>query len=263
MQSRFFALLGAALLAPILASAQAWVHIGPTGSPGGTSSPGGLYPEARSTISVRELNVPGKARKSFDKGSRLLDSGDAAASVPEFQRAIADYRFFSEAYYQLGRAQLSLGLSQDAAQTFTKAIEVSAGRFALPYFALSMALCQQNNFAEGDTVAKTGLSLEPTSLLGQFALSWAEVGLGRTALAEKTLSEVLRRKTDFREARLLLVELHFRAGDLRAMLDDVEGYLKLDATSPVSARLRALRENTLQSLAESGSTPQLVDKDKP
>ncbi|HYL62614.1 MAG TPA: tetratricopeptide repeat protein [Candidatus Methylomirabilis sp.] len=263
MQSRSLALFSAVLLAPTLVSAQTWVQIGPAGSPSATAGAGSTKPAGRYTISVRELSVPEKARKLFDKGSRLLDSGNAAASVPEFQRAIAEYRFFAEAYYELGRAQLTLGLGQDATEAFSKAIETSDGRFALPYFALSMVLCQQNNFAEGDTVAKTGLSLEPSSLLGQFSFSWAELGLGRTAIAEKSLREVLQRKPDFREARLLLLEIHRRTSNLPDLLEDIEAYLKLDSTSAISARLRTLRENAAHFLARAENKPPLEANAQP
>lgn len=263
MRSKFLALLGAVLVAPILTSSQTWVQIGPVRPQSDRTSAGVANPPARFTISVRELNIPRKARKLFDKGSRLLASGNAAASVPAFQQAVAEYRFFTEAYYELGRAQLTLGLGQDAADAFSKAIEVSDGRFALPYFALSLALCEQNNFAEGDTVAKAGLSLEPGSLVGQFSLSWAELGLGRNAFAEKTLREVLQRKADFREARLLLLEIHRRTNNLADLLEDIDAYLKLDDASPTSARLRILRENTVQSLAKAGNQSPLVANAQP
>lgn len=248
MQSRLLALLFTALFTPILLSAQTWAATAPN-SPTDAST-GSVISTERYTISVRELSVPEKARKSFDKGTRLLDGGNAAASIPEFQRAVADYRFFAEAYYQMGRAQMALGQAQDATDAFSKAIEASDGRFALPYFALSMLLCQQDKFAEGDTVAKTGLSLEPNSLTGQFSLGWAELGLGRVAVAEKTVREVLRRKADFRQARLLLVEIHRRTKNFPELLTDIEAYLKLDSASPVSARLRTLRDSARQSLTQ-------------
>lgn len=261
MQSRLAALFFTALFTPLLLSAQTWVQTIPNSPADGSAN--SMISTDRYTISVRELSVPQKARKSFDKGTRLLDGGNAAASIPEFQRAVADYRFFAEAYYQMGRAQMSLGLAEDASDAFSKAIEASDGRFALPYFALSMLLCQQDKFAEGDTVAKTGLSLDPNSLTGQFSLGWAELGLGRVAVAEKTVREVLRRKADFRQARLLLVEIHRRTKDFPELLTDIEAYLKLDGSSPTSARLRTLRDSARQSLARSVSESTLAGQVQP
>lgn len=261
MQSRLVALLFTALFTPILLPAQTWVQTIPTSPADGSAN--SMISTDRYTISVRELSVPQKARKSFDKGTRLLDGGNAAASIPEFQRAVADDRFFAEAYYQMGRAQMSLGLAEDASDAFSKAIEASDGRFALPYFALSMLLCQQDKFAEGDTVAKTGLSLDPNSLTGQFSLGWAELGLGRLVIAEKTVREVLRRRADFRQARLLLVEIHRRTKDFPELLTDIEAYLKLDGSSPTSARLRTLRDSARQSLARSVSESTLAGQVQP
>ena len=90
-------------------------------------------------MSVRQLGIPEKARKSFEKGTQLLLRGNAARSIPEFKRAIVEYPSYYEAYYQLGTAQLELGLGQDAADAFTKSIQLSAGTFARSYFALSFA----------------------------------------------------------------------------------------------------------------------------
>ena len=261
MRSRFLALFPAALLTPVLASPQTWVRINPAALPSAAIDATSLG--GRNTISVRELSVPQKARKSFEKGMHLLAAGNAAASVAEFQLAVAEYRFFSTAYYELGKAQLTLGLGQEAADAFTKAIQASDGRYALPYFALSMVLCQQNNFAEGDTVAKSGLSLEPDSLIGQFSLSWAELGLGRPAVAEKTLRDVLQRKPDFREARLLLLEIHQRGDNLPALLEDIEAYLNVDSSSPTSAQLRRLRESALRFPQQSGNKQPLVANAQP
>lgn len=215
------------------------------------------------SVSVRELSIPGKARKSFEKGIQLLAGGNAAGSIAEFTRAIAQYPSFYEAYYQLGAAQLNLGLGQDAADAFSKSIQVSDGRFAPPYFALSMVLSHESNFAEGDTLAKVGLSLEPGSLIGQFSLAWAELGLGHMGFAEKTLRGVLQRNPDFREARLLLLQAHHQQNNLPALIEDVEAYLKLDSDSAMSTRLRTAREDALRTLAQPSGKPLVAANAQP
>jgi tetratricopeptide (TPR) repeat protein len=261
--SRFFALVLAGLFAPSLVPAQ-------TSSSSYRSealSEGALSGErdliAANTVSVRELSIPEKARRSFQKGTLLLAAGNSTGSIVEFKRAIAAYHSYYEAYYQLGEAQLTAGSSQEATDAFSKSIELSGGRFARAYFALSLMLSHDKNFAEAGTLAKTGLSLEPGSLLGQFSLSWAEMGLGRTASAEKILREVLQRKQDFREARLLLTEIHRRQNNFPELLSDVDAYLKLDSTSPASAQLRTLRDYALQSLGQPGNKTSVATNTQP
>lgn len=264
MQSRFAVVLLVVVSLPFLSSAQTWNRgdrppLQPSESPI-VNPPKG---EPGDTVSVRDLIIPEKARRSFEKGTRMLAAGDAEASIAEFKRAISAFHNYYEAYYQMGTAQVFLGLPQEAEDAFNKSIQLSDGRFAMPYFGLSMVLCHENNFGEGDTLAKTGLSLSPNSLIGQFSLGWAELGLGRLTLAEKTLHEVLQRKPNFPEARLLLLEIHRRQSSLPELVDDIEAYLKLDTTSPTSVQLRALRELALHALMQSGNLPPVPPPPKP
>ena len=48
--------------------------------------------ENASSVSVRELTIPDKAREAYNKGIRQADADDWAGSVPNFQRAIKSFR---------------------------------------------------------------------------------------------------------------------------------------------------------------------------
>ncbi|HYA97117.1 MAG TPA: carboxypeptidase regulatory-like domain-containing protein [Methylomirabilota bacterium] len=200
------------------------------------------------TVSVHELKIPGDARKDFEKGMELLARGDSGGSIAQFERAIVAYPAYYEAYYRLGTAQLDLGRGDQAGEAFEKAITASDGRFAAAYFALGLVLCKRSNFVRAETLAESGLSLEPASILGEFALAWAEVGLGRLADAEFAAREVAQRKPDFAEAHLLLAEIHRRENKLEALVDDLDGYLALDGTSLRSAQMRVMRDLAVRSL---------------
>jgi len=215
------------------------------------------------TVSVHELSIPGKARKAFDKGVRLRMKNDAAGSIAEFQRAVEAYPSYYEAYYQIGNAQLDLEHGGEAAAAFSSAIRVSDGQFAKGYFALALVLCKEGNFSEADTLAKTGLSLEPSATLGELALGWAELGLGRLSIAEKALREALAQKADVREARLLLLETHRRESKLPELVEDVDAYLKLDASSAMSGQLRKLRDEAQARMGKTDDKGAIVARTQP
>src|SRR5713101_5391909 len=212
------------------------------------SGPGATARERGMVVSVRELSIPGKARKAFEKGLRRLQKKDAAGSLVEFERAISAFPSYYEAYFKLGIAQLDLDRGIEAAQAFRKSIELSKGRYAVAYFALGFLLCHGNNFAAAEHLIQSGLSLDPASIAGQYSLAWAELGLNRLAEAEKAVREVLRHKTSFAEARLLLAEIHRRQKNFPALVADLDIYLKLDSDSPRSAQLRILRDKLQQAL---------------
>jgi tetratricopeptide (TPR) repeat protein len=206
--------------------------------------------EMSATVSVRELSIPEKARKAFAKGLKRFADKDMAGSLAEFQRAVAAFPSFYEVYYEMGRAQVALGHSIEATEAFAKSIELSDGKFAAPYFGLGILLCGEKKFDEADTVAKTGLSLEPASIIGQFSVSWAELGLGRLGVAEKMLREVIGRQATFMGSYLLLMQIHLRQKNFAALIDDVDAYLKIDGTSAKSAQLRELRVYALRNMAD-------------
>lgn len=215
------------------------------------------------TVSVRELKIPGKARKAFVKGMQMMAAKNPGGSIAEFKKAIVEYPAYYEAYYRLGAAELDLEQGAEATEAFLKAIELSEGHYAAAYFALALVLCHDNRFAEADTLAKTGLSLEPDSSIGQFALGWAELGLGRLATAEKEIRGVLQRRSDFREGWLLMVEIHRRGSHLPELVLDVDAYLKLDASGAPSGPLRRLREEAQRTMAQSDDKTAVIAATQP
>lgn len=231
-------LLGACLVLPLLSRAQS--------------------PEASNIVSVRELSIPPKALHAFQKGVELLAKRDPAGSLLHFQRAVAEFANFYEAYYKMGVADLKLWRVADAEQAYRRSIELSGGKYAQPLLALGVLLGYERNFAEAEEVTRKGLELDPTSWAGYYSLGCALFGLDRLEEAQKSVHEALRWKTDSSEAQLLLADIHNRQRDYRAVLNDLDVYLKLDPDSPVSAKARALRDSAQRALAESQSTAALV-----
>src|SRR3984957_19744256 len=127
-------------------------------------------PMPRAVVSVRELSIPSKAVREFQKGIDCLKKEDASGSLPHFERAIADFDNFYEAYFEIGIADLALSRITDAEVALRKSVNMSAGQFADPLFALGGILIKQNKFVEGERVLRGALNLNPTSWAGNFCL---------------------------------------------------------------------------------------------
>lgn len=79
------------------------------------------------TASVRELQIPEKARKAFEKGvHQLVEQERPNRSVSYFQEAIALYAYYDEAYLQLSLAYLDQGQVAAAQKTLEDALSVNA-----------------------------------------------------------------------------------------------------------------------------------------
>jgi tetratricopeptide (TPR) repeat protein len=213
-------------------------------------------------VSVQELQMSGKARKAFDKGAGLLQKGDAAGSLSYFHQAIAEYPGHYKAYYNLGIAHYRLGHIADAEQAFQKSIDLTGGAYGPSHFAMGMVLCQERDFQQAETVIQRGLEVDPGSATGKYFLGWAQFALNRLVDAEKSVQQALSRKASFAEAYFLLARIHLRQNNSRAVVQDLNAYLKLDPPDPGNAQARALLEKTQQAMDQNTDLA-FVDLAKP
>jgi tetratricopeptide (TPR) repeat protein len=210
-------------------------------------------PESPHAVSVRELSIPPKAHHAFQKGVERLAKDDAAGSLPNFQRAVADFKTYYEAYFEIGVAELKLWRLADSEQALRKSIELSGGKYADPLFALGAVLTYQGKFTEGEGILREALDLNPTSWAGHYCLGWALFALDRLQDAEKSLHEALRWKSDSPETHLLLADIHHRQRDYPALLRDLDEYRKLEPDSPINDKVRDRRDEAEKAILKSQS----------
>jgi tetratricopeptide (TPR) repeat protein len=172
-----------------------------------------------------------------------MAKNDPAASLAHFQQAVEEYAGYYEAYDRIGAADLKLWHIPEAEQAFRKAIEVSGGQYAHSLLALGAILDQREKFDEAESVTRKGLDLDPESWTGHYYLALAMFGRNRLAEAEQSVHNALHWKADFPQAHLLLAEIHSREQDYRALVGDLNEYLKLSPDGPTSARAKAMRES--------------------
>ena len=188
-------------------------------------------------VSVRDLKLAGKGHAAFDKGSRLLDKGDAAGSIAYLEQAISESPEHYKAYYDLGVARFRLGQLAEAEQAFQKAIDLTGGSFAPPQFGLGAIFCQKQEFLLAETILQRGVELDSGSAVGKFYLAWAQFGLNRLVEAERSAEQALVRNANLAEAYLLLARIHQRQRNAPAVTKDLEVYLRLDTHKEFARRM--------------------------
>ncbi len=197
---------------------------------------------AHYAVSVRELKVPGRARKAFDSGLERLEKFDAAGGRTQFARAIAVFPEYYEAYYHLGVAELRLGNDKKAAEAFQKAIDLSGGRYPWAQFSLGFVLCRLGDYAEAKSVIDRGLEVDGNSAIGQVMLSIVFFGLNRLGEAEQSAREALLRNPRLASAYLALADVHGRRHEFTMQLHDLDAYLKLARDGPDRKLISQARE---------------------
>jgi tetratricopeptide (TPR) repeat protein len=217
-----------------------------------------LSSQTGSTVSVRELSIPPKARKAFQKGLARLAKKDPAGSLAHFKQAATLWSNYYEAYYEMGVAEMILGRKGQAEQAFQESIDLSGGHYIESELALGLLLCQRGEFAAAETIVRRALELDANSWAGHYLLARALLGLDRLDEAEKSASKVIWGKPDFAPAHLLLAQTHIRRGDYATAVKDLNAYLKLEPTGPLSANVRQIRERverTLSKLEKTSESP--------
>jgi tetratricopeptide (TPR) repeat protein len=199
-------------------------------------------------VSVHELRIPEKAREAYTKGAQRLAVNDWAGGIPEFQKAIAAWPDFYEAYYKIGIANLQLQHNDDAETVFRKSIELSDGKFAPPLFGLGLLLGNTKQYDDGVMYIRTGLNIAPTSPRGHFALAWVLYSAQRVVEAERSARAAVLYDPNFAMAHLLLAQIHRHQNNTAAMIDDLDAYLRLAPDSPRSASIRATRDEAQSKL---------------
>jgi Tfp pilus assembly protein PilF len=201
-------------------------------------------------ISARELGIPSKARHAFQNGVQRLARNDFARSLLQFQRAIAEFPGYYEAYHLIGVASLELARPEHAEQAFRKSIQLSAGGYAQPQLALGALLCDQQRFGEAEQFLRKGVELDDTSWIGHYALARALFTLNRLDEAERAADEAVLRKPNLPEAYLLLADIHIRQKNYAAVVENLNDYLGLDPYSEMRVKVRAIQEDARSALSQ-------------
>jgi tetratricopeptide (TPR) repeat protein len=206
-----------------------------------------------SSVSVRELSIPGRAKKSLKKGIDRLAKNDSAGSLVYFQRAASEFPNFYEAYYAIGLVHFRLGHREETEQAFKQSIEASGGRYSPPHFGLGILLCAQQKFTEAEPIIRRALELSPSFGLGYYTLAWALFGLNNLDEAGKNANEALVRDPTISEAHLLLAKIYASQSNLSAVLVELDVYLRLTPDGRESDQIRQVEESLKQNGESEGA----------
>jgi len=76
------------------------------------------------TVSTLSLKAPKDAKKSFDKGMELARANKPADAAVSFEKAVASYPQYADAWVSLGQVKRQLGARDEARSDFQKAMDL-------------------------------------------------------------------------------------------------------------------------------------------
>ena len=196
-----------------------------------------------STVSVRELRIPSKARDEFERGLRRLEKRDPAGSLKHFDAAIHISGDYYEVYYHRGVAEMQLGKSDEALESFQKAIDLSDGHYARAQFGYGLILCRQGKLDEAERIVRQGLETDSNIADGHVVLGFVLLKLNRSDDAEKSARKALRLNDPYAaKGYLVLADVDAARGDYQAQVRDLNAYLKIHRNDAHKAFLQAARD---------------------
>lgn len=207
------------------------------------------------TIKAEALKIPKDARKEFERGSRLLnEKKDFSRSIAAFQRAIALYPSYADAYFLMGTAQMRIGANSDAEVSVRKAIALDAHTTA-PYYLLALMLFGQHRYAEEEKLLLDGEKVDAADWRWPFELARCHAQQGHWDSALRYGVGASASANAPPKIHLLLADIYSNSNRPREAVAELELFTKLDPTSSYMGRVREVLPVLRERSAASTSLP--------
>lgn len=195
-----------------------------------------------SVVSVGEIgaDVPGKARKEFERAAKLYKDGKIAESVDHLKLALQIYPKFLMAQNDLGAQLLEMGNLDEAAAELKRAIEIDPKAFN-PYLNLGIVLIKKRQFAEAAGTLKTAVSLGSDSPDANLYLGIALLNVKDLSGAERQLKAAYDLGgSSYSIAFFYLGQVYVQTGDRARARHAFESYLEREPTAANAPEARKL-----------------------
>jgi tetratricopeptide (TPR) repeat protein len=222
-------------------------------------SDAGTAPSSSETISSHQLTVPVNARDEYKKGKELMAKKDYSGALAQFNKAVNDYAPYYEAYADIGVVQFLLGHAPEARASLQKSLDLSEQKYPDAVFDMADLLNDTQDYAGAEPLAREEVVLEDSSWRGYYQLARALLGLRQLPDADRNAKKAQLLNPEDPKIYVILTNIHIARRDYASVLQDIDGYLKLDPDSPASQQMRATRAQVSRALAAapapSSSTP--------
>ncbi len=144
------------------------------------------------TISLLALKAPKKAKATLEKAERLAFSGKSTQAISAFQKALAVYANYPEAWLGLGKAQWVNHDKANARVSFQKAMALDE-RLVGPWQQLGYLACDDSQWEEAARDLNRAVELGPRdSSVAWHYLAVASYNLRRFDVAERSVRTELK-----------------------------------------------------------------------
>jgi tetratricopeptide (TPR) repeat protein len=192
------------------------------------------------SISVTSMNAPKEAKKAYEHGLQSLLKNKPADAAKDFEKAVAIYSKYADAWVSLGKLRIEQQAIEPARAALLKAMEADP-KLVAPYIELGLLAAKDANWQESGKYLDRAVELDPADFpRAWYADAVANYNLKRYDAAEKSAREAV--KLDPRHANprsgyllgLVLAEKRDYAGAAA----ELSAYVKLAPNAPDLAQVK-------------------------
>ena len=192
--------------------------------------------QVNGVVSSASLNVPGDAKKEFERGESQLSS-EPSQSIEHFQNAVRIYPKYAEAYVMMALAYMKLNQQKDAGSSVEKAIALDP-KLSKAYTVQGRLLLDQQQYQKAETALQESIRLDPEAWDSRFELARC---LYNTSRINEALDQAVRAQNlpgANPLTHLLLVDIYMKLDQKKEALAELEAFEKADPTSPLIPRVK-------------------------
>jgi tetratricopeptide (TPR) repeat protein len=192
------------------------------------------------SVSVTSMMAPKDARKAYEQGLQSVLKNKPADAEKEFEKAVAVYPNYADAWVSLGKLRLRRQSVEPGRTALLKAIELDP-KLIVPYLELGFLSVSQAKWQASADYMGRAVELDPVDFPeAWYANAVANYNLGKYDAAEKSAREAV--KLDPRHANprsgyllgLVLAEKH----DFAGAAAELKTYMQLAPGAPDAAQVK-------------------------
>jgi tetratricopeptide (TPR) repeat protein len=194
-----------------------------------------------STISVTALHVPKDAAKAYDKGLGAMGDGKLGPAQKQFERAVALYPDYAQAWSQLGEVLEQQSEPKEAAAACEHALQADP-KYIRPYLQLMRLAVSDKRMGDVVALGYRAMPLNPVEFPGIYYYdAVARYELKHLDEAEKTVRRAIEidKTHEFPAAEALLGKVLADKGDPHGALEHFTKYVRL---APKADDVPAIRQ---------------------
>ncbi len=198
---------------------------------------------ADAVVDQRQLLIPEKARKEFEKGARdvIGERPDPESGLKHLRKAVELYPDYYEAYSLMGTAYMDQQKWPEAEEALQQSLKLN-DRYAASYFALGAMYNRQGKPAEAATILEKGLEIEDKGWSGHLELAQSCLSLNQAQKAEDHARRAHELAPKFPLVHVVLANALLRRHDLKGARQEYQHYLDSAPQGPLAGQVRGVME---------------------